>query len=72
MELIFFVCGIVVGVFVTTIVSRMRRAGTLVIWAAGSDEPPYMSIDLDQNIPQIAKRKYVSAKVEVRNLNTRG
>ena len=71
MELLFWVCGVIVGVVVTIIVTRMRRVGTLVIWVPDTDDSPYMSIDLDQSIPQIAKHKYITAKVEIHKLNTR-
>ena len=71
MELLYLVCGLIVGVVSTLIVTRMRRAGTLVVWVPDTDDPPYMSIDLDQSIPQIAKQKYVTAKVETHRLNAR-
>lgn len=71
MELLYLVCGLIVGVVSTLIVTRMRRAGTLVVWVPDTDDPPYMSIDLDQSIAQIAKQKYVTAKVETHRLNTR-
>lgn len=71
MDVLFLVCGVIIGVVATVIVSRMRRAGTLVIWVSTADEPPYMSIDLDHHPTQIAKKKYVTVKVDVRTLNTR-
>lgn len=71
MEVLYLVCGVIIGVIATIIVTRMRRAGTLVVWVPDTDDPPYMSIDLDQSIPQIAKQKYVTAKVEIHRLNTR-
>lgn len=71
MELLFLACGVLVGVVATLIVTRMRRVGSLVVWVPDTDDPPYLSIDLDQSIPQIAKQKYVTAKVETCRLNTR-
>lgn len=71
MELLYLVCGVIIGVVATIIITRMRRAGTLIVWVSNTDDPPYLSIDLDQTVAQIAKKKYVAVKVEIHKLNTR-
>lgn len=70
MELLFLVCGVVVGVIVTIVVSRMRRAGSLVINVPDTDDPPYLSADLDLPVAFISKKKYVTFKVDIHHLRT--
>ena len=70
MELLFLACGVIIGVIATIIVSRVNRAGSLVINIPDTDDPPYLSADLDRPVAFISKEKYVMFKVDVRQLNT--
>lgn len=72
MELIFLTCGLIVGVAATIIVIRMRRAGTLAVYIPDIEDTPYMSLELEHSVGQVTKKKYVTFKVDVRPLNTRG
>lgn len=70
MDVLFLVCGVVAGIVATLIVTRMRRAGYLVVNIPDTDDPPYLSADLDQPVGLISKKKYVLFKVEIRQLHT--
>lgn len=70
MDVLFWTCGVVMGVVLTLIVTRMRRAGYLVVNIPDTDDPPYLSADLDQPVTVISKKKYVTFKVDIRQLHT--
>lgn len=72
MDLVFYICGVIVGVVLTLIVTRVTRAGTLVVWLPSLEESPYLTLELDQSVGQISKKKYTTVKVDIRSINTRG
>lgn len=71
MELLFLVCGVIIGVVLTIVVTRLRRAGTLVVYIPDVEETPYMSLELEHSVGHVSKKKYVTFKVDIRPLNTR-
>ena len=70
MEILYLICGIIIGAVTTVILSRLRRAGSLVINMPDTDDPPYLSADLDQPVGSISKKKYVVFKIDIRQLST--
>lgn len=71
MDVLFYICGVIMGVVITVIVTRMTRAGTLVVYVPSLEEAPYLTLELDQSVGEITKKKYTTVKVDVRTLNTR-
>lgn len=64
MELLFLVCGVVIGIAVTRIVSKMRRIGTLYIVDSHLETEPQLLCDLDHPIQKFTKKRYVVMKVD--------
>ena len=46
MDVLFLACGVLVGIVLTLIATRVRRAGYLVVNIPDTDDPPYLSADL--------------------------
>lgn len=70
MEVLFLICGLIVGVGLTIIATRIRRIGTLVVYIPDTDDAPYLTLELEQSVSQVASKKYVTAQVNVRKLHT--
>lgn len=62
-------CGIVVGVVVTKIVTRPKPIGFLRIDESDPDDGPYLFLELSpDSAPQmLKKKKYVTMKIKVEN-----
>lgn len=71
MDVLFYICGVIMGIAITLILIKLTRAGTLVVYVPNSDDAPYLTLELDQSVGQISKKKYTTVKIDVRPLNTR-
>lgn len=71
MDVLFYICGVIMGVAITLILAKLTRAGTLVVYVPNTDDSPYLTLELDQSVGQISKKKYTTVKIDVRPLNTR-
>ena len=59
MEVLIWICGVVVGVAVTTIITRMRRIGTLYIVDSHLETEPQLICNLDRPIKTFMKKRFV-------------
>lgn len=64
MELLFLVCGVVIGIAVTRIVSKMRRIGTLYIVDSHLETEPQLLCELHSPIEKITKKRYVVMSID--------
>lgn len=71
MDVLFYICGVIMGVAITLILAKLTRAGTLVVYVPNTDDSPYLTLELGQSVGQISKKKYTTVKIDVRPLNTR-
>ena len=69
MEVLIFVCGMLIGIFVTSLVNLRLRAGVLYVVRTHLEDTPQTLLELDYPIDTLMKKKRVLFKVDY--INTR-
>ena len=59
MELLIWICGVIVGVASTVIITRMRRIGTLYVVDSHLETEPQLVCNLDRPIRTFMKKRFV-------------
>lgn len=67
MEAIFVGIGFVIGCFVTALIFKAFRVGTLRVDTSDPDDRPYMFLELSKNVQTVMHKKYVMLKVSTKN-----
>lgn len=64
MEVLFLVCGIFFGLFISALLKLRLRAGILYVVKTHLEDAPQTLLELDYPIETLAKKKNVLLKVE--------
>lgn len=64
---ILFVVGVVLGMFLSTILAKYKIIGILRVDKSDPSEPPYLFLELLNDINKLEKKKYVVLKVCAKN-----
>lgn len=59
--------GVLLGIGITTLMSRLRSPGHLVVWEDLYGDPPTLTLELSQTVASVQHRKYVTLAVESRH-----
>ena len=62
---IVFVIGLLIGIVVMDVISRIDSIGTLRVDDSIPDEGPYLFLELSKDINQVRRKKYVTLKVDI-------
>lgn len=64
MELLIWICGVIVGVILAILVIAMRRIGTLYIVKSHLEDEPQLLCELHLPIQKVAKKRFVVMAVD--------
>lgn len=64
---VIFGIGILVGIVCTTVATRTKSVGSLIVDTSDSDDDPYLFLELSKDIGEIYRKKYVTFKVNLKN-----
>ena len=65
--IIIFLVGVLLGIFVSIIISRFRAVGSLRIDTSDADDSPYLFLELSSNVNEVYKQKYVTLRINTNN-----
>ena len=66
-----FIVGAIFGAILMRNISYSRSIGSLRVDQSYPDEPPYLFLELEKNVNDFSRKKYVLLRVNMRNLISR-
>ena len=67
MDVLLIILGVIIGVFISTVIYTLRTDGTVRVDQSDPTEEPYLFLELDKPVNEIISKHHVTFKVIVKN-----